>query len=97
MERRKGEDDGFVLIVLFIEIFGQAERRGEERCRVALRVGRRRDIFPELAAGERRVEGRRKDRQQRRQHQKGPRNKTAMETGLTQNESPNTSVSMFHI
>lgn len=95
-KRRKGDEDGVVLIGLLVDVLDEAERHGDEGRRIALRVGRRRDVFAETVAGERRVEGRRKDRQQRHEHQEGPR-EAAMETGLTQNDPPGTSVSMFHI
>lgn len=94
VERRKGEEGGFFLVCFFIEVFGNAERGADKGRSVAPRSSGRRDIFLEFAAGERRVEGRRKKRQQREQHQEGLR-KAAMEVGLTQNEPLNTSISAF--
>ena len=85
VKRRKGEEGGFFLVCFFIEVFGNAERGADEGRSVAPRISGRRDIFLEFVAGERRVEGRRKNRQQREQHQEGLR-KAAMEAGLTQNE-----------
>ena len=85
LQRRKGEEGGFFPVCFFLEIFGNAERSGDEGRSVALRIGGRRDIFLELVAGERRVEHRRKDRRQRDQHQEDL-GKAAMEAGLAQDE-----------
>ena len=85
VERRQGEESGFFRVLFFLDILGYAERGAEGGLGIAPRIGGRRDIFLEFIAGERRVEGRRKDRQQREQHQEDPR-KAAMEAGLTQNE-----------
>lgn len=87
MERRKIEEDDFFLVCFrfFLEFFGNAERGTAGDCSVTQRIGGRRDVFLEFVAGERRVESRRKDRQQREQRQEDLR-KAAMEAGLTQNE-----------
>src|SRR3546814_120073 len=90
MERPKGGEGGvflawLFLIRFFLEVFGNAERGADGDRSVAPRIGGCRDVLLEFVAGERRVEGRRKDRQQREQRQEDLR-KAAMEAGLTQNE-----------
>ena len=92
VKRRKSEEGRFFPVCFFVEVFGNAERGADKGRGIAPRISGRRDIFLEFAAGERRVEGRRKYRQQREQHQEGLR-KAAMEAGLTQDEpSLNTSI-----
>ena len=92
VERRKGGQGGFFLVsrvFLILEVFGGAEEGTGEGCGAVPRIGGRRDVFVGVVAGERRVEGWRKDRQQREQHQEDLR-KAAMEAGLTQNEPRST-------
>jgi hypothetical protein len=79
------EDGGVVLVCFLLGVFGDAERGADEHRGVALRIVGLREIDPEFAAGERRVDGRRQDRQQGEQQQEDLR-KAAMEAGPTQNE-----------
>jgi hypothetical protein len=87
MERREKESGCLFLVRLFLEILGNAERRADEAGAVAPRIGRRRDIFLDLIAGDRRIESRRKGREQR-EDRKEDLCETAMEARLTQNEPP---------
>ena len=92
VERRKGGQGGFFLVsrvFLILEVFGSAEEGTGEGCGAVPRIGGRRDVFVGVVAGERRVEGWRKDRQQREQHQEDLR-KAVMEAGLTQDEPRST-------
>ena len=95
-ERRKGEEGGFFLVLFLVEFFGDAERGADGGRGVAPWIGGRRDIFLEFVAGERRVEGRRKNREEREQHQEDLR-EAAMEAGLTQNEPLSTRQISAHL
>ena len=99
VERRKGGQGGFFLVsrvFLILEVFGSAEEGTGEGCGAVPRIGGRRDVFVGLVAGQRRVEGWRKDRQQREQHQEDLR-KAVMEARLTQNEPLSTRQISAHL
>src|SRR5262245_15174509 len=83
VERREGEESRFFLVRFFLGLLGKAEYGAEEARGVAPGIGGRRDLFLgtvllEFVAGVRRVDSRRKGRQQCEQHQEDLR-KAAME------------------